>query len=516
MSDRWIVPGSERQFPSSTQVLGDAPADEDITVTLWLRSKRPGVPPPGALSRQDFGDIYGADREDMQNVEAFAREHELRVVESNAARRSIILRGTVAQMNAAFDVALKRCKDGSVTYRGRAGSISLPATLSGVVEAVLGLDNRPQARPSLRISAQPEVSYTPLQIAQLYDFPIGIDGNGECIGIVELGGGFSQTDFSSYLSRLGISAQTVTIVSVDGATSSPGNQDADVEVMLDTELAGALAPAAKLVLYFAPNTDQGFLDAITTAVHDQTNNPSVISISWGGPESTWTQQARNALNQAISAAGATAVSVCVASGDGGSSGGINDGKPHVDFPASSPYVLGCGGTTLRASGNTIASEAAWSDSGGGVSDFFVRPDWQSSANVPPPPSGSSSGRGVPDVAGDANPDTGYEVTADGASVVAGGTSAVAPLWAALIALINQQLGRKLGFLNSSLYAVPGYGSNPGPLHEITSGSNGAYRAGPGWNPCTGLGTPDGQHLAQALARAAPNSPRTDLRREGSS
>jgi kumamolisin len=480
------------------EVLGDADSAEEITVTLVVRSKRPGLPPSGSMSREAFAQEYGAAPADLGKVESFARAHGLAVVEQSAARRSVVLRGSVAAMNAAFGVALKRCRAGDMTYRGRQGALSVPSDLAGVVAAVLGLDNRPQAEARVRIAAQPAVSFTPLQIAKLYDFASGVDGTGQCIGIVELGGGFSQTDFATYLSGLGVKPQTVAVVSVDGATSTPGkDSNSDVEVMLDAEIAGAIAPAASLVMYFAPNTDQGFIDAVTTAVHDQTHKPSVISISWGAPESSWTQQALNALNEAIAAAAAIAVSVCVASGDGGSSDGVSDGASHVDFPASSPYALGCGGTTLNASGQTIASEKVWSDSGGGVSSFFALPSWQSKAKVPPSPT-SAGGRGVPDIAGDADPNTGYQIRVDGSAIVAGGTSAVAPLWAALIALTNQQLKRNLGFLNSALYGLPGYPNNPGPLHDITSGSNGAYDAGTGWDPCTGLGSPDGARLAQAL------------------
>jgi kumamolisin len=498
MAERWTVPGSDRPSLPGSRLLGDAPADTPVTVTLWLRSRSSDPPAPGALSRQAFADRYGADPADLQKVEAFARAHGLTVVESSAPRRSVVLRGTVAQMNAAFGVALKRYQSGTTSYRGHDGSISVPAELSGVVQAVLGLDDRPQAAPRARLAAAPETSFTPLQVASLYDFPTSANGSGECIGIIELGGGFTQADFTAYLMQLGVSPQTVTIVSVDGATSSPGNEDEDIEVMLDAEIAGAVAPGAKLVLYFAPNTDQGFLDAVTTAVHDQTNNPSVISISWGGQESSWSQQAMDALGEAIQGASTIAVSVCVASGDGGSSDGVNDGASHVDFPASSPYALGCGGTTLRGSGSTISSETAWSDSGGGVSDFFAQPSWQAKAAVPAPPAGSTGGRGVPDVAGDADPNTGYSVRVDGQNVVVGGTSAAAPLWASLIALMNQQLGRHLGYLDPSLYSLAGYPASPGPLHDITIGSNGAYSAGPGWDACTGLGTPDGQRLAQAL------------------
>ncbi|HZY95835.1 MAG TPA: S53 family peptidase [Candidatus Cybelea sp.] len=499
MTDRWIVPGSERSALPGSRVLGDADPNERATVTVVVRSKEPGEPPAGALSRAAFTDQYGADAADLQKVESFARAQGLSIVESSAGRRSVILRGTIAQLSAAFGVTLKRCQVGDVTYRGREGSVSVPAELAGVVQAVLGLDDRPQAAAHVRIAAQPTTSFTAPQIAQLYDFPTGVDGNGQTIGIIELGGGFSQTDYAAYLSGLGIQAKTVTIVSVDGANSAPGqDQNADVEVMLDAEIAAAVAPGSNIVMYFAPNTDQGFLDAITTAIHDQTHNPSIISISWGGPESSWTQQSLDAYNQAFAAAAAIAVSVCCASGDGGSSDGVTDGSPHADFPASSPNVLGCGGTTLSGSGQTIASETAWVDSGGGVSAHFALPPWQSTANVPAPPAGSGGGRGVPDVSGDADPNSGYQIRVDGSNLVAAGTSAVAPLWAALIALMNQQRGRRFGFLNPMLYKVPGYPGNPGPLHDITTGSNGAYSAGPGWDPCTGLGSPDGARLANDL------------------
>lgn len=497
MADRWVVPGSERQAIPGSEVLGDAEPTEEATVTVVVRSKRSGMPLPGSMSREAFAQAYGANEADLVKVEAFARAHGLTVVEQSVARRSVLLRGNVGQMSGAFGVHLERCRAAGGEYRAREGGLSVPSELAGIVEAVLGLDNRPQAAPRVRIAAEPASSFTPLQIAALYDFPVGLDGTGECIAIVELGGAFNESDFRAYLFALSVKPPSVAIVSVDGATSSP-DKNADVEVMLDAEIAAAIAPGASIVIYFAPNTDQGFVDAVTTAVHDQTHKPSVVSISWGSAESTWTAQARSALNAAIAAAAAVAVSVCVASGDGGSSDGMPDGAAHVDFPASSPYALGCGGTTLTASGSSIGSETAWSDSGGGVSDFFALPAWQANAKVPAPPSGSGGGRGVPDVSGDADPDTGYRIRVDRAEIVAGGTSAVAPLWAGMIALLNQRRGRPVGFLNAGLYALNGYPSTPGPIHDVTKGSNGAYDAGTGWDPCTGLGTPDGARLSQAI------------------
>jgi kumamolisin len=273
--------------------------------------------------------------------------------------------------------------------------------------------------------------------------------------------------------------------------------------MLDIEVTGAIAPGAKIVAYFADNTDAGFLNAITTAVHDSTNNPSVVSISWGGPESSWTQQAMTSMDEAFQAAAAMGVTVCVASGDDGSTDGVGDGLSHVDFPASSPNVLACGGTTLQASGGKITSESAWNElannegaTGGGISDVFALPSWQSGANVPPSANqNQNAGRGVPDVSGDADPTTGYVTLVDGQSGVIGGTSAVAPLWAGLIALINESIGKPVGFINPLLYQNAG---SAGDFNDITSGSNGAYSAGPGWDACTGLGSPIGTGVAAAL------------------
>jgi kumamolisin len=264
---------------------------------------------------------------------------------------------------------------------------------------------------------------------------------------------------------------------------------------------GAIAPKARIAGYLAPNTDKGFLDAVTMAIHDTTNKPSVISISWGGPESDWTGQAMTSFDQSLQAAAALGVTICCAAGDKGSGDGAADGKAHVDFPASSPFTLGCGGTRLTASGNSIASEIVWNESatsatGGGVSDFFPIPDYQRAVSVPPSANpGGRKGRGVPDVAGDADPATGYQVRVDGQEFVVGGTSAVAPLWAGLIALLNQKLGNPVGFLNPLLYgSVVGTGS----FRDITSGSNGAYPAGSGWDACTGWGTPNGMKLLNAL------------------
>jgi kumamolisin len=403
--------------------------------------------------------------------------------------------------------------------------VSIPAGLKGVILAVIGLDNRPQARPHFRVAPNPSgktkagaqskasapSSYTPLQVAKFYDFPAGASGQGQTIGIIELGGGYAQADLNSYFSALGISpAPSVSAVSVDGGQNQPtGSTDGpDTEVLLDIEVAGAVSPKSKIVVYFAPNTDSGFLDAINQAVADKKNNPAVISISWGGPESTWTAQSLQSFNSAFQAAAAVGVTICVAAGDDGSTDGVTDGLQHVDFPASSPYALACGGTHLVGSGSTISSEQVWNDlpsdgaTGGGVSATFPLPTYQAGANVPPSVNpGKFVGRGVPDVAGDADPGTGYQVGVDGSNIVVGGTSAVAPLWAGLIACMNSQLKQSVGYFNPSLYQQ--IAAEAGTFRDITSGNNGSYKAGPGWDPCTGWGSPNGAAILQALAATAP-------------
>ncbi len=498
--------GSERQAMPGSRAVAKADPAERLEVTLLLRRRSAGAFARAAaklhrhdrvaerLERREFADAYGSDPADAVLVEVFARRHGLAIVQRDVARRTMILAGTVAQFAAAFGVVLENYQYAGGTFRGRVGAVHLPEELDGIVEAVLGLDNRPQARPHFRVrdAAQtPGQSYTPIQVASLYGFSAG-GGTGQTIGIIELGGGFSPADLRTYFAGLGIAAPAVTVVSVDHAKNHPTKSanGPDGEVMLDIEVAGAVAPGARIVVYFAPNTDAGFIDAVTTAIHDETNAPNVISISWGSSESAWTAQAQRALDSALQAAAMMGVTVCVASGDNGSTDGVGDGHEHVDFPASSAYALACGGTAITTRGEALASEVVWNDPGGGAtgggeSSVFDLPLWQSGEQLTLV-SGVSrplEKRGVPDVSGDAAPGSGYAVRVDGKDVVIGGTSAVAPLWAALIARANAAAGRSLGFVNPALYA------NRAAFRDIVSGDNGAYSAGDGWDACTGLGSP---------------------------
>ncbi len=528
---RVTLAGSDRAVLHGARLVSAADPHERIEVTLFLRPvsaatpaslERTGDLKPHEqrhLTRDQFEATHGADPKDVTKIDAFAHEYGLDVGDVNLAARTVILSGTVQALSEAFNVTLQMYDHPSGTYRGRTGGIEIPAELEGIIQGVFGLDNRPQARPHMRPiheqggawrNSQRGVSYLPTQVAKLYDFPASVNGQGQCIAIIELGGGYKIQDLNTYFQKLGIATPHIAAVSVGGAHNAPtGNPNGpDGEVMLDIEVAGAVAPGAKIAVYFAHNTDAGFLQAITKAIHDNVRKPSVISISWGGPEASWSTQALQAFDQAFQAAALMGVTVCAASGDDGSSDGVNDGLAHVDFPASSPNVLACGGTRLIASGQTITSETVWNDgatggaTGGGISDFFTPPPaWQSKVNLPPSANpGAQPGRGVPDVAGDADPVTGYQVRVDGQDTVIGGTSAVAPLWAGLVALLNQSLGKSVGFLNPWLYAKAT--SVPGALHDITTGNNGAYHARTGWDACTGLGTSDGVKLLGALTGKA--------------
>lgn len=512
-SRRILLPRSERKAPANASDTGRTVSQQILSVSVIVRRKMPldlAQLKGRTLSRSEFAQKHGADSADFDKLRQFAHQHGLSVDESasSLARRTLVLRGTAAKLDQAFGVELHdyECHDesGSWRFHGFTGAISLPENHAEMVEAVLGLDARPVAKPHIRfLSATAKASatsYSPLQVAAFYNFPSGVTGSGQTIGIIELGGGYQPGDISTYFAGLNLTPPTVVAVSVDGAANAPSTPNsADGEVALDIEVVGAVAPGAKIAVYFAPNTDQGFIDAITTAVHDSAHNPSVISISWGGPEAGWAQSSLTALDNACQSAGALGVTITVAAGDNGSSDGASGNN--VDFPASSPHVLACGGTKLEGSGTTISSEVVWNDgssggaTGGGVSNNFPLPAWQSKAGIPAP-SNSTGGRGVPDVAGDASPSTGYNVLVDGSKEIVGGTSAVAPLWAGLIALINQQRGSAAGFINPTLYG------NAAAFRDITSGNNGAFKAGPGWDACTGLGSPIGTKIASALGAKA--------------
>ena len=333
----------------------------------------------------------------------------------------------------------------------------------------------------------PSRGFRPQDVAALYGFPAGT-GAGQTIGIIELGGGYTDADITGYFAAIGVPKPRVRSVSVLGAVSRPSDVNSSTEVLLDIQVAGAVAPGAVLAVYFAPNTFDGFRAAVAAAVRDRVD---VISISWGAPEAAWSpQRTMTDFDAVLATAVAAGITVFAAAGDGGSEDGMRSGA-HADFPASSPNVVACGGTTLMTNpGKTaITSEVVWLDApgagtGGGFSALFRAPAYQTSART------TSSMRGLPDITGNADPDTGYLVLQGNRWYMVGGTSAVSPLYAGLAARLRQLTSSaRVPFLNPIMYA------NPSRMFvDIVTGSNGQFRASTGWDPTSGLGRIAGANL----------------------
>lgn len=549
VKNRKAIVGSARPAMPGAKAMGASDPTERIEVTVLLRSRQTpvgramtedmGKSMPHErqyLTHEEFAAQRGASPDDFAAMDAFANSHNLTVVSSSLPRRTIRLAGTVKDLSAAFGAKLKKFKKGNITFRGRTGELSVPKDVHDIVQGVFGFDNRPIARPHSRILGQDKVtgkamkgvgpknnpggSFSVPQVAQLYNFPAGLDGSGQTIAILELNGrtpsgkmgtGFTMSDLNKFFSGLGLATPSVSAIGVDGGGNFPGTDPgADGEVALDIEVAGAVAPKAKIAVYFAPNTTKGFIDCVSAAVHDPVRKPSVLSISWGGSEDSTSSMFLNGLQQVFNDAAMLGVTITASAGDDGSADVSPPIGLHVDFPASLPNALACGGTRLQGTGSTITSEVVWNDfqtgngaTGGGVSNIFPRPSYQANAKVPKSPHGKV-GRGVPDIAGNADPFTGYEIVVGGKKAVIGGTSAVSPLWAGLLALINQRLvaigSKPVGFINPLIYDAL---AKAGVFHDITSGNNnmhgtGKYPAGPGWDACTGMGTPDGTKLLKAL------------------
>jgi kumamolisin len=523
------LPGSHKAAPHDAVAIGDVDPNAEARVTLYLRrrnearfgqyiddhAKHDAHLDRHHLSHEALCHHFGSSAEDVSQIARFAHQHGLQVLDDHTARRSVTLSGTILALSKAFGVELKRYRAEGYSFRGRQGAIHVPKELEGIVTSVLGFDDRPIAKPHFRVGKEPSkekgianarviaTSYDPRDVAREYNFPLAVTGQGECIALIELGGGYDANQVAAYFSSIGATTgpgvtPTVESVSVAIAQNQPGN-DADYEVQLDIEVAGAVAPGAKLKVYFAPNSDSGFLDAITQAIHDP--EVTLISISWGSATLYWTGQSLQEYNRAFQDAAALGKPVFVASGDDGSNDNVGDGKAHCDFPAASPYTVACGGTTLVIG---EGSEVVWNElprggaTGGGISGYFKRPPYQNGAGVP---KGDSpwGGRGLPDVAGNADPQTGYRVQINGDNAIIGGTSAVSPLYAGLFALINEALrahGKpRAGFVQPILYA------NAGAFRDITSGNNGPfYTARKGWDATTGLGSPDGQKILAAFLK----------------
>jgi kumamolisin len=521
---------------SGHRLVGPVPPSEELEVLLLLRgaSENSGTHDTFALGKlpvherhhlelDELLNLNPARKADIEAVRRFASARRLEVAGVDRGRRTMVLRGRVRDMNRAFGVEIRQYASGNLVFRSHQGPHAHPLELAGIVSGIFGLDDRPVAKRPRHLRFPPEESAEPpqpnpntkppSQFTSLYQFPKGATGKSQTIGVLEFDGGFEPRKLRSYLAKLGVAAPRVIVREIPPGENQPvhqtGTLSPDVEVYMDLEILASVAPGATLVVYFAKNNARGWVEALQTAIFDR-HRPSVLSISWGQAEQYWTRHAIDAIEEQLRLAALIGITVCCSSGDRGVFE-AGDQPYTVPFPASSPHALACGGTSLEATPEGVTREIVWNESrvagvasGGGISQLFDLPPFQTRHGVPARfGTTRDAGRGIPDVAANASSSTGYLIWADDAPMSLGGTSAATPLWAGLIACLNEALGRRVGYLTPLLYGR--HAPRHGALLDIRSGNNQllgrqGYRARRGWDPCTGLGSPHGSKLLAWLQR----------------
>jgi len=510
-----------------------------IELTLSLRG--PDLPdanslPSHALTLADVESQYGASRDDAAKVAAVLQGYGLKIDDTSLATRSMRVSGTAKAVQAAFHPNLgiyENAEQGE--FRDREGDYKVPNELKGIITAVLGLGQRRVAWRGSTAAAAAHASHAlalaplgPADLEQRYGFPPG-DGKGQKIAIAEFGGGYFAEDLKAYCNKFGRPTPNVKAISINrpaftlkqiAALPQPQRNDeldASGEVMMDVQIIAGLCPAAEIDVYFATFDQKGWVDLLNRTILDK---PVTLSVSWGLAEDSidWSAAARTAINERLNMAAALGITVCIASGDDGSGDQEDDGRAHVDFPSSSPFVLCVGGTMLTGGPANVTERVWWvspgrrngagaGSTGGGVSVFFNRPNWQN-VKVKSLNKGSIDGRVVPDVAALAGA-PGYDLILLGNDSPNGGTSASAPLWAALIARINALLpaAKRQRFLTPLLYQTGANGKTLGQTacHDVTLGHNASspnpgagYKAGKGFDAVGGWGTPIGTALLAGL------------------
>jgi kumamolisin len=555
---RFTVNGFHHTRFDEADHAGDIDTDQPLEVTLLLRRRKPLAHTGRHLTRDDIEQHHSVAPADAARVRAFAKRFGLTYTPHIRHHATVTLTGPAQAIARAFRVNLAHFDHPNCRYLAPTNTPTIPALIEPVVEAVFGLQTRPAARRTPTRTPRPTTKLTLPQLADIYSFPPQTDGSGQTIGLIELGGGFRLSDIRAFCRANNLPIPRITVVELNARNSpaspaqirklldfvagrtrltpkqqqSPGIEaaQATVEVTMDIQILAALAPAAHIVVYFSSSDEQGFYRAITHAVHDPIHRPDILSISWGEPETAVTRTWLRIVNEAFRTAARLGITVLASSGDAGALNNSPDNLPAVNFPASSPFAIACGGTT-PLSQSPSREEIVWNDelhgipgaTGGGVSRHFPVPAWQRNSRVPLGPTGKR-GRGVPDVAGPADPRHGAPMLIAGTSCATAGTSAVVPLWAALVARLNQSLGGRIGHLNPLLYHLAETHQAPAAhrrkrtvdlaasahthaFKPVTRGNNGHYKAGRGWNPCAGHGTLHGEtlltHLRAHLSRSSP-------------
>ncbi|MET8622412.1 protease pro-enzyme activation domain-containing protein [Kitasatospora sp. NPDC004669] len=528
---RVALPNTVNPAVAHSEKKGDVPAEQQISVAVSLKLRNadaldrfltavttPGSPQFGKyLTPEQFTAQFGPTQQDVDQVKAYLAAQGLTVADVSANRQVVTAHGTTAQISQAFGTHESSYVDPQLqrAFFANDAAASIPADLASVVQGVSGLDNhavrknriaKPNSVTPNAATSTPS-GLSPAQYDGAYNLnKTGADGTGTTVALWEFDG-YKSSDLTTYDSQYGLTGPAVSTVSVDGANydSAPGQGMGEVE--LDSEIVRGAAPKATQLIYEAPNSDQGEIDMANKIVAD--NKASVISISWGSCEPDTTAASMTAVDNAFKQAAAQGISIFSASGDDGSRDCTRSTSGStvkaVDFPASSPHQTGVGGTNLKVtSGNAYSSESAWSTAGGGVSTVFSKPSWQTGTGV------NGTMRTVPDVASNADPQSGFAIYTGGAWQVYGGTSAAAPLWSGYAAQFNQKAKAAgqpvLGEASPRLYAVANSSSYGSTFHDVTTGANQDFSAKAGYDQVTGWGSPVADALTTALLGGGGTTP----------
>lgn len=526
MATPTVLIGSNGMFAATARRVGDLASQAPFEVTLILRRARlHGVPEgegdaPDIIDSIQHAQLNGASETDIERVKSFAADNAIEVVTTAAARRAIVLRAAPAVFAAAFGVRFGLFERGGVTCRSYNEPIRLAPALAQVVEAVIGFEDARAAQTFfLRgLSASPAWSLTPAMLAAVYNFPQRTDGAGQSIAVVGFAGKVAQDEAKAYAQAMSCPTPSIDVIEVcdpskpDAATAD----DCDgLSAML--QVLSTLAPGARLTAYLTAPSERGCVDALLAAVY-ASQAPDVICLGWGFAEAHVTGPTARAIDAILLDAAALGITVCAAAGDSGSALYRGSDLAAVQLPAASPYALACGTTALTLL-DTGWFEQVWNEgpqgaaSGGGVSVLAAVPSWQLASQPPLSVRTGRPGRGVPDVAAHAARLPGLSCLVGGRALACGGTALSTALWSALLAHIRQSMAEcghdaRIGLVAPRLYRLASFGLfNSPPLGSNEStGHVGGYFARPGWDPCTGLGSPNGKRLLDALLADAEPSP----------
>lgn len=465
------------------------------------------------LTHEQLEKKFKIDETDFNSLESYFKKNNISVKHQNALTGEITLTGDVRAVEKSFNtsVGVFKANNGDTFLSGLSHKL-LPVDVASKIKElkVFSKPAKKEFRTPYKIidnlvqtsgkgvvaEAKPQQNgYSVPELAKAYQFPEGLTGKGQVIAVIELGGKLSMSDFNRFFSQLKLKAPQVIEIGTPPAIDEQSSSIYNAEVTLDLEVLGAIAPESKLVVYYG-NT---IAEAMKLIIADHVNKPTIVSISWAGSEYNYSPQDISEMDLLFYQAALLGMTVVAASADHGAMN--NMAFPNVSLPSSNPLVLGCGGTLIDMSGDKITSQVVWNEaqgkaaSGGGYSHLYNLPSYQNQA-VAKYPYMRSIMRGVPDIAAYASMLNGYQVVFNGNNLAIGGTSAATPFICGLLALINEKLGYKLGFINSILYGFAGSEI----FSQVVEGNNQIYPAAPFWNPCTGLGTPVGYKMLELFER----------------